>query len=129
MRRRLFAVGFSCSYERRPPVMAEWGQGDERWIVQDRKDGANVNQWHWKEKDCIGWARQRFNELLLDATLVAGTAGVTAHINKVDSVEGEAFLNIRKKKMIVSYELCITASFIADYQKAGAATETVEGKV
>lgn len=109
--------------------MAEWGQGDERWIVQDRKDGANVNQWHWSEKDCIGWARQRFNELLLDATLVDGTSGVNARITKVDSVEGEAFLNVRKKKLIPTYELCVTASFSADFQKAGAATETVQGKV
>lgn len=28
--------------------MAEWDKRDERWIVEDRKDGANVNAWHWE---------------------------------------------------------------------------------
>ena len=27
--------------------MAKWGEGDPRWIVEDRTDGKNVNNWHW----------------------------------------------------------------------------------
>lgn len=27
--------------------MAEFGKGDPRWIVDERKDGRNVNAWHW----------------------------------------------------------------------------------
>ncbi|EPY21286.1 hypothetical protein STCU_08614 [Strigomonas culicis] len=27
--------------------MAAVGEGDPRWIVSERKDGANVNSWHW----------------------------------------------------------------------------------
>ncbi|KAH0521481.1 Activator of 90 kDa heat shock protein ATPase-like protein 2 [Microtus ochrogaster] len=27
--------------------MAKWGQGDPRWIVEEREDGTNVNNWHW----------------------------------------------------------------------------------
>lgn len=30
--------------------MALWGKGDNRWIVDDRQDGTNVNSWHWDEK-------------------------------------------------------------------------------
>ncbi|CAF4994828.1 unnamed protein product, partial [Rotaria magnacalcarata] len=31
--------------------MAEWGKGDPRWIVEDRPDATNPNNWHWKEKN------------------------------------------------------------------------------
>jgi hypothetical protein len=27
--------------------MAKVGEGDARWIVAERQDGTNVNQWHW----------------------------------------------------------------------------------
>lgn len=27
--------------------MAKYGEGDARWIVEERKDGTNVNNWHW----------------------------------------------------------------------------------
>ena len=27
--------------------MAKWGEGDPRWIVEDRPDSTNVNNWHW----------------------------------------------------------------------------------
>lgn len=28
-------------------VMAKWGEGDPRWIVEERPDATNVNNWHW----------------------------------------------------------------------------------
>ena len=27
--------------------MAKAGEGDPRWIVEERSDGTNVNNWHW----------------------------------------------------------------------------------
>jgi len=27
--------------------MAKWGEGDPRWIVEERPDSTNVNNWHW----------------------------------------------------------------------------------
>lgn len=27
--------------------MAKWGEGDPRWIVEQRADATNVNNWHW----------------------------------------------------------------------------------
>jgi hypothetical protein len=29
--------------------MAKWGEGDPRWIVEERPDATNVNNWHWFE--------------------------------------------------------------------------------
>jgi len=28
--------------------MAKWGEGDARWIVDERTDGTNINGWHWE---------------------------------------------------------------------------------
>lgn len=28
-------------------TMAKWGEGDPRWIVEERADATNVNNWHW----------------------------------------------------------------------------------
>ena len=32
----------------RVPKMAKWGEGDSRWIVDERRDGTNINGWHWE---------------------------------------------------------------------------------
>lgn len=103
--------------------MAEWGKGDDRWIVDERKDGQNVNQWHWSEKDCINWTRQRMADLFDGVVLVDG-GGVSAKVTGLDNVEGEAFLNIRKKKLIPSYELKVVLSF-----EGSSDGEGVSGKV
>ena len=31
--------------------MAKLGEGDDRWIVKEREDGANCNNWHWTTKN------------------------------------------------------------------------------
>lgn len=40
-------------------LMAKWGEGDPRWIVEERADATNVNNWHW-----YGPARQAAGALL-----------------------------------------------------------------
>lgn len=103
--------------------MAEWGKGDDRWIVDERQDGQNVNQWHWSEKDCINWTRQRMAQLF-DGVVLAEAGAVSSKVTGLDKVEGEAFLNIRKKKLIPSYELKVILSF-----EGSADGEGVSGKV
>ena len=39
--------------------MAKWGEGDPRWIVEERPDGTNVNNWHWAEKNADSWSKQK----------------------------------------------------------------------
>merc|ERR1719298_142774 len=83
--------------------MAKLGEGDDRWIVADRADGANVHGWHWQEKDCLAWTQERFGELLAGKGFAADA--LECRITKVSSCTGEAFVNIRKGKMIPSYEV------------------------
>lgn len=84
--------------------MAKLGEGDERWIVKEREDGANVNNWHWQEKDAFAWSKDRLGNLLRvsvpddDGVVGLKTTGVT-------SLTGEAYVNRRKGKIICGYEL------------------------
>jgi hypothetical protein len=46
-------------------TMAKWGEGDPRWIVEERADGTNANNWHWKEKNATVWSKQTLKSLLV----------------------------------------------------------------
>ena len=39
--------------------MAKWGEGDPRWIVEERPDATNVNNWHWTEKNADQWSKNK----------------------------------------------------------------------
>ncbi|XP_074652499.1 activator of 90 kDa heat shock protein ATPase homolog 1-like [Tubulanus polymorphus] len=82
--------------------MAKWGEGDPRWIVEDRTDGTNVNNWHWTEKNASGWSKDKLKSLLMD--LIIETNEGKCRINEVVSIDGEAVANNRKAKLIFFYE-------------------------
>ncbi|NWH57974.1 AHSA2 ATPase, partial [Geococcyx californianus] len=82
--------------------MARWGQGDPRWIVEERADGTNVNNWHWTERDATRWSKAKLEELLVGLA-VEGEAG-HCEISHLKHVEGEASCNSRKGKLIFFYE-------------------------
>lgn len=46
--------------------MAKWGEGDPRWIVEERPDATNVNNWHWTEKNATPWSKERLTQLFID---------------------------------------------------------------
>jgi activator of HSP90 ATPase len=75
--------------------MAKFGEGDKRWIVQERADGANVHNWHWNEKDCLPWSKKRLGELLENVAILEGEAGLWIQTTNLDSVTGDAYVNIR----------------------------------
>ncbi|BFZ07591.1 hypothetical protein BsWGS_10630 [Bradybaena similaris] len=85
--------------------MAKWGEGDPRWIVEDRPDATNVNNWHWVEKNATNWSKERIKELLTGLK-VEHEKG-TCEITDVTQIEGEASANNRKAKLIFFYEFDI----------------------
>lgn len=91
--------------------MAKYGEGDKRWIVEDRPDGANVHNWHWAETDCLEWSRNLLNGLLSDLTILDGEGNLSVKTKKIEKVEGEAYVNVRKGKIIPGYELNVTVSW------------------
>ena len=90
--------------------MARWGEGDPRWIVEERPDATNVNNWHWAEKNADSWSRQKIKDLFSEKQLSeSGVVHIT--IEGVESCEGEARVNNRKGKIIVFFEWNIVLTF------------------
>lgn len=83
--------------------MAKWGEGDPRWIVEERPDATNVNNWHWTEKNADQWSKKKLEELFKGLVL-EGEAGARAEVTSMDKCDGEARANNRKAKLIFFYE-------------------------
>ncbi|KAJ7345040.1 hypothetical protein JRQ81_000990 [Phrynocephalus forsythii] len=82
--------------------MAKWGEGDPRWIVEQRADATNVNNWHWTERDASNWSSEKLKTLLL-AVRVENADGA-CEVTEVSKLDGEASINNRKGKLIFFYE-------------------------
>ncbi|CAF4850015.1 activator of 90 kDa heat shock protein ATPase homolog 1 [Pieris napi] len=82
--------------------MAKWGEGDPRWIVEERPDATNVNNWHWTEKNAGPWSKDRLKELLNNLKIAQN--GIDCNITEVEKLDGEASANNRKGKLIFFYE-------------------------
>ncbi|CAH0683277.1 unnamed protein product [Spodoptera exigua] len=82
--------------------MAKWGEGDPRWIVEERPDATNVNNWHWTEKNAGPWSKERLKELLNNFKIAQN--GVDCKVTEVEKLDGEASANNRKGKLIFFYE-------------------------
>ncbi|XP_055386833.1 activator of 90 kDa heat shock protein ATPase homolog 1 [Condylostylus longicornis] len=81
--------------------MAKWGEGDPRWIVEERPDATNVNNWHWTEKNATPWSKDRLKSLFTNYKIAESNCEVTI---EVDTCNGEATANNRKGKLIFFYE-------------------------
>ncbi|KAH6812790.1 Aha1 domain-containing protein [Perilla frutescens var. frutescens] len=94
--------------------MARMGEGDKRWIVEDRADGTNVHNWHWAETNCLEWSRKFLEHLLCNQPLLSGEGNLFIKIKNVEKLEGEAYVNVRKGKIIPGYELNLVISYEAE---------------
>lgn len=83
--------------------MAKWGEGDPRWIVEERPDATNVNNWHWTEKNATPWSKERITNLFKDF-VIKHDSKVKCCVISADKVDGEATANNRKGKLIFFYE-------------------------
>lgn len=99
--------------------MARYGEGDKRWIVADRADGTNVHNWHWSERDCLDWSRSLLSSLLSNLQILDGQGGLHIRTTTLDKLEGEAYVNVRKGKVIPGYELTITLAWEGEAKDAG----------
>ncbi|KFK38570.1 hypothetical protein AALP_AA3G130700 [Arabis alpina] len=91
--------------------MAKFGEGDKRWIVEDRPDGTNVHNWHWSETNCLEWSRNFFTKQFSGAVILSGEGNLFIKVNKIEKLEGEAYVNVRKGKIIPGYELNVSLSW------------------
>ncbi|CAN8259659.1 unnamed protein product [Cochlearia groenlandica] len=91
--------------------MAKFGEGDKRWIVEDRPDGTNVHNWHWSETNCLEWSRNFFTNQFTNTVILSGEGNMFIRINKIEKLEGEAYVNVRKGKIIPGYELNVSLAW------------------
>ncbi|KAI4481907.1 hypothetical protein M0802_013853 [Mischocyttarus mexicanus] len=103
--------------------MAKWGEGDPRWIVEERPDATNVNNWHWTEKNACVWSQDKIKDLFTN--LIIDNDGVSCKVTEIEKCEGEAVANNRKGKLIFFYEWDITLKWIS-LDKSG---KEIEGKI
>lgn len=104
--------------------MAKWGEGDPRWIVEERPDATNVNNWHWTEKNASPWSQERLKELFKDLPVKTDEADI--NITEVEKLEGEASANNRKGKLIFFYEWDIVLKWSGKLKNG---TEKFSGKI
>ncbi|KAL2535138.1 Aha1 domain-containing protein [Abeliophyllum distichum] len=110
--------------------MARLGEGDKRWIVEDRPDGANVHNWHWAETDCLEWSKTYLTNLLCNKPILNGEGNFYIRIKELAKLEGEAYVNVRKGKVIPGYELHLVLSYEADAKDSdGSSVLRTEGSV
>lgn len=83
--------------------MAKWGEGDPRWIVEERPDATNVNNWHWTEKNAGPWSQEKIKSLFLNWVIEEPGLGKVI-FTEMSKCEGEATVNNRKGKLIFFYE-------------------------
>lgn len=89
--------------------MARWGEGDPRWIVEEREDAKNVNNWHWTEKNATQWSVDTIKNLFVNF-LVEDDDFICDNL-EVTKCDGEAYVNNRKGKLIFLYEWVISAEW------------------
>lgn len=104
--------------------MAKWGEGDPRWIVEERPDATNVNNWHWTEKNACAWSQEKIKELFTNMKI--SDDNVCCTITDVETCEGEAVANNRKGKLIFFYEWNIVLKWVAP---SNADDKKIEGKI
>lgn len=100
--------------------MAKWGEGDPRWIVEERPDATNVNNWHWTEKNASPWSQDKIKDLFHNFVVKSDLANIK--ITEVEKCEGEASASNRKGKLIFFYEWDITLKWTGELN-SGSGTE------
>ena len=104
--------------------MAKWGEGDPRWIVEERPDATNVNNWHWTERDASSWSKDRIKQLFIGAEIKSNDTSIKLY--EIEKCEGEASANNRKGKLIFFYEWVLVVKWKGTTDKSD---QTIEGSI
>eukprot|EP01064_Diplonema_japonicum_P039101 TRINITY_DN9717_c0_g1_i1.p1 TRINITY_DN9717_c0_g1~~TRINITY_DN9717_c0_g1_i1.p1 ORF type:complete len:284 (+),score=67.77 TRINITY_DN9717_c0_g1_i1:58-909(+) len=95
--------------------MAKLDEMDPRWVVEERKDGANVGGWHWSEKDISNESRALFKKMLGAGPLYK-QENVRLGLLEVRKVEGEAIALNRKGKRGAFFDFDFTLEWHGEIQ-------------
>jgi len=84
--------------------MAKIQEADARWIVKEREDGRNCNNWHWTTKDVSAHVKSSLASALQEIVFAAPLSGCSV---KSAEVTGDASINNRKGRTFLIYELAV----------------------
>lgn len=97
--------------------MAKIGEGDQRWIVQERKDGKNVNNWHWTEKDISNFAKEVFTNTFRNLAVDTGDDNASITILKLEKLTGDVNICNRKGKTFFIHDFSLKLKWQGEYTK------------
>jgi activator of HSP90 ATPase len=69
----------------------------------------NPNNWHWVNKDASGWAKAYLQEKV--SAIKAEQDGVSAQVDKVQSMNGDVDVSQRKGKVITLYDVKLSLEY------------------
>ncbi|RNF26463.1 putative activator of 90 kDa heat shock protein ATPase 1-like [Trypanosoma conorhini] len=101
--------------------MARVGEGDPRWIVDDRKDGHNVNSWHWEERDLSSECHEELKRRLKNFLLLK-EGDLELRVDELSEISGDVTVAQRKGKMMCYFELKLTLKWSAGGDVTGKLT-------
>eukprot|EP01060_Flectonema_neradi_P016663 TRINITY_DN2329_c1_g2_i1.p1 TRINITY_DN2329_c1_g2~~TRINITY_DN2329_c1_g2_i1.p1 ORF type:complete len:306 (+),score=58.77 TRINITY_DN2329_c1_g2_i1:30-947(+) len=96
--------------------MAKLDELDPRWVVEDREDGQNVNDWHWSEKDITNRAKKVASDTLTCTTLVEDDTISLRLLALRGEIEGEAVALNRRGKRGVFFDFDIKLEWQGEYK-------------
>ncbi|KAJ1678368.1 Co-chaperone, partial [Spiromyces aspiralis] len=94
--------------------------------MSEVKNWRNINNWHWIDKDCSGWAKDYFKEELPKIKIDKGDGGVRVSITEVREVKGDVDLNQRKGKLITLYDIALKLRWEGTDEFGNAVTGTID---
>lgn len=97
--------------------MARLGEGDPRWLVENRNDGKNVNNWHWSEKNLYNWANERL-VAALNEQVIFQNEDLKIVVTKLDPLKGTVVLNTRKGKNKFMWDVEIFLDWTATFSSS-----------
>ncbi|CAI4058516.1 hypothetical protein SKDZ_04G4230 [Saccharomyces kudriavzevii ZP591] len=89
----------------------------------------NPNNWHWVDKNCIGWAREYLKEKLVGVEAGSTKDKKYAKIKSVSSIEGDCEVNQRKGKVISLFDLKLTLLIEGHVDSKDGSTLPFEGSI
>ena len=90
--------------------MAKLGEGDQRWIVDDRSDGKNVGAWHWEEKDLTSSTHDAIKNAF-DNVGVEGPLSQDLSFKEVSEISGDVTVAQRKGKIFCYFDIKMAIKF------------------
>lgn len=108
--------------------MAKLGEGDHRWIVKERADGANCNNWHWTTKDVSQHVKEALSHAVKQDIFPLDGPLANVHIKSAETT-GEASVNNRKGRTFLIYELEMKLKWTGELIEGGQTLESGSGSI